>query len=147
MNEDSLKVLGAVFETITQTAWTHLDHGDPVVVGSPAAQRRLHYAQVLQNIAAALPVVLAAYGEAGDEELAPLLPQRLRSTDPGADGADIDQRMLNLQLDWVDVLHPLEALGKWPPTMYSVGPWPPRTGSSPLEGSAVLQSIGPWPPK
>ena len=159
MDEKDLLQLMDVFARHTQIARKQLEHEGPVTLGTSDAKRRLRYVQLLQNIELALPHLYAAYEQAGSEGLLDGLDQlsgqlRLRTMPPAP---ELNTLILELQHDWVDVLHPLEAIGKWPPTMRSVGPWPPRTsgsadpasdeGSRGFDADERMLSVGKWPPE
>ena len=127
---------------------------------APASARTAHYDAVLADIEGRLPQVLPQYRAS-----APELPltawtharQQLRGAAVRA-ARPLDRRVHDLRHDFLEIVHPLEVVGKWPPD--------PQTATEPEAAAAAeeadfldlpdfaaadgppghLRSTGKWPP-
>ncbi len=105
----------------------------------PAAPQGSHYAALLADIAQALPHIEQLYADPADDQLKKLLARghkRLRRG-RGAQPADVHQMVHDLRHDYLEIIHPLEVMGKWPPQ---------RMRRAEAEEMPRSRGIGKWPP-
>lgn len=130
------------------------------VQAAPANPRTAHYDAVLADIEGQLPQVLHQYrASAAELPLTAWTHARQKLRGPAVRAArPLDRRVHDLRHDFLEIVHPLEVVGKWPPELLTA-PAPEAAASAEEadfrdlpdfadadEPPGRLRSTGKWPP-
>ena len=114
------------------------------LIGPATEAPAAHYARLLADIEVSLPTIARLYHANRDAlPRGPLtrsrrrLRLRMRRLSMGAFDGDLHRLVHELRHDHLEIIHPLEVLGKWPPD-----PPPGATSGAPPK----TRGLGKWPP-
>jgi hypothetical protein len=136
MNHDDLNaVLAGLRQQVLEAHKQLAEHKQPLL----ASPQGSHYAALVHDMAQSLPQIEKLYADHREEILkGPLVSGRKRLRfGRNAQQADVHRIVHDLRHDYLEIIHPLEVMGKWPPQ---------RRRSGETEELPRARGIGKWPP-